>query len=143
MSDQEKKNKRIELTQNQQELLCDVLRGLSGDMLGVNESDLLEFEVVFLAASKVCRKAAEIHHGLLVPYDKMCDSLLLPKTMANLKSTQDRMQEILELVGVAIVRQDNWERGAALPGFKKITREELNEIRDDLTMYSEEPSEEI
>lgn len=143
MGSKEKKVQARELTKNQEELLCDILRGLFSGIDQVNEYDLLEYEIVLQAASKLCRKAAEIHHGLIVPYDKMADSMLLPKGMQHLSSTQDRMQEILELVGVKVIRQDNWRRGAALPGFRKITAKDIEDRMNDLTGLTAEPSGEI
>lgn len=88
------------------------------DGIGTHIEELGEAEVAAQVASNLFRRAAEVHQGLLVSWKQMCDAALLSAAASQLKESQDVLGPLLRQLGVELVRQDHWHRGAALPGFR-------------------------
>lgn len=117
----EKKTSRLEVTDSQIDLAADLLTDALPGGLGAHVDELLEYEIVYQLMSNMCRRAAEVHAGLQVPWPSMCWSAHLPSATSHLGSTQDKLEILLGPLGVDVVRQDNWKKGAALPNFRPAT----------------------
>ena len=85
--------------------------------LGTHPEELADASTSLLVASQLCRRAAEVHQGLLVSWRQMCDAASVSPVASRLKGSQDVLEPLLRQLGIELVRQDNWRKGAALPGF--------------------------
>lgn len=88
------------------------------DGIGTHIEELGEAGIAAQVASNLFRRAAEVHQGLTVSWKKMCDAAFLSAAASQLKESQDVLEPLLRQLGVELVRQDNWRKGAALPGFR-------------------------
>lgn len=108
------------------EIILTQLFPLGADGIGTHPEELAEAEIAAQMASNLFRRAAEVHRGLLVSWKQMCDAALLPAAASQLNESQGVLEPLLRQLGVELVRQDKWRKGAALPGFR-VTRRGRNE----------------
>ena len=114
---------RRELTSAQSALTETILTQLFSygkSCLGTHSEELVEASTSLLVASQLCHRAAEVHQGLLVSWRQMCDAASVSPIASQLKKSQDALEPLLRQLGVELVRQDNWRKGAALPGFRVV-----------------------
>lgn len=90
------------------------------DGIGTHPDELAEAGIAAQTASNLFRRAMEVHQGLLVSWKQMCDAALLPAAANQLKESQDVLEPLLRQLGVELIRQDSWKKGAALPGFRAV-----------------------
>jgi hypothetical protein len=115
------KEPRCEITAAQIDMAIAVLTYFlphGADGIGTHPDELAEAGIAAQAASNLFRRAAEVHQGLVVSWKQMCDAAFLPAAANQLKASQDVLEPLLRQLGVELVRQDSWRKGAALPGFR-------------------------
>lgn len=115
------KELRREIADAQIDMVRTVLTQLfpfGADGIGTHQEELAEAEIAAQVASNLFRRAAEVHRGLLVSWNQMCDAAFLTAAANQLKESQDVLEPLLRQLGVELIRQDNWRKGAALPGFR-------------------------
>lgn len=118
------KEPRRELTAAQIDMVRTVLTQLfpfGADGIGTHQEELAEAGIAAQVASNLFRRSAEVHQGLLVSWKQMCDAAFLSAAAGQLKESQDVLEPLLRQLGVKLVRQDNWRKGAALPGFRVVS----------------------
>lgn len=123
------KEPRRELAATQIDIVRTVLMQLfphGADGIGTHPEELAEAEIAAQVASNLFRRAAEVHQGLLVSWKQMCDTAFLSAAAGQLNESQGVLKPLLRQLGVELVRQDNWRKGAALPGFR-VARSGRNE----------------
>lgn len=123
------KEPRRELAAAQIDITRTVLTQLfpfGADGIGTHPDELAEAGIAAQTASNLFRRAAEVHQGLLVSWKQMCDAAFLPAAANQIKESQDVLEPLLRQLGIELVRQDNWRKGAALPGFR-VARSGRNE----------------
>lgn len=117
------KEPRREITAAQIDMVRTVLTQFfpfGADGIGTHPEELTEAGIAAQVASNLSCRAAEVHQGLLVSWKKMCDAAHLPAAARQLKESQDVLEPLLRQLGVKLIRQDSWRKGAALPGFRVV-----------------------
>lgn len=129
---------RCDISPAQAELAKTILTQLfphGADGIGTHPEELVAAEVAAQVASNLFRRAAEVHQGLLVSWQQMCGAALVSAAASQLKESQDVLEPLLRQLGVELIRQDSWRRGAALPGFRPVItyvdNAEMDEILKD------------
>ncbi len=120
------KELRRELAAAQIDIVRTILTQLfpfGADGIGTHPEELAEAEIAAQVASNLFRRAAEVHQGLLVSWKQMCDAAFLSAAANRLQESQDALEPLLRQLGVELVRQGNWRKGAALPGFRAVNGE--------------------
>jgi hypothetical protein len=110
------------LTRVQAELISDIFSTIFPDGFGETIQELKEISNTFAVASEMCRRAAEIHEGLQVPWARMCWGACLPADAKNMVSSQDMIELMLGPLHVDLKRQYNPKRGCALPNFAPVAK---------------------
>lgn len=141
------KEPRREITAAQIDMVKTVLTQLfpfGADGIGTHQEELTEAGIAAQVASNLFRRAMEVHQGLLVSWKQMCDAVSISAAARQLKGSQDVLEPLLRQLGVELIRQDNWRKGAALPGFRVVKDDKVElpataSEPEDLTALDGEP----
>lgn len=121
------------LTEGEAALVVQVFTGLFRFGMGVHPNELEAAGAVLDVAANMCRKAAEIHRDLQVPWSSMCWAARLPAVMKQMKTSQDLLEQMLGILHIDLIRQERPVRGCAMPNFHP-AEDGSRPVGDDLTV---------